>query len=108
MHRKSRQTEPDAAWHDLFDVLGRRWTLRLLWEMDGEAALTYRELAARIPEMSTSVLTQRLRELRDAGQVEHVRGSGYRLTVLGCELRGHLERLREWAGQVGFAAGPRP
>jgi DNA-binding HxlR family transcriptional regulator len=103
MHQKSRQTGQDTAWQDLFDVLGRRWTLRLLWEMD-DAGLTYRELAARIPEMSTAMLTQRLRELRTAGQVEHVRGAGYRLTPLGHELRSHLERLREWARQVGFAA----
>lgn len=89
---------------DLFDVLGRRWALRLLWETQ-DAALTYRDLAARIPAMSTSVLTQRLRELRAAGLVEHAHGAGYRLTPLGSELRTHLEGLRDWVQQAGFAAG---
>src|SRR5581483_5505088 len=95
MHRKSRQ-----AGDELFDVLGRRWALRLLWEI-GDAGLTYRELASRLPDMSTSVLTQRLRELRSAGLVDHARG--YRLTPTGQELRTQLGALREWAERVGFA-----
>ena len=68
----------------------------------------YRELAARIPGMSTSVLTDRLRELRAAGLVEHTRGSGYRLTPLGRGLRTHLEGLRDWAQHGGFAADSCP
>jgi len=89
---------------ELFDVLGRRWALRIVWEL-GADALTYRELAATIPDMSTSVLTQRLRELRAAGLAEHERGAGYRLTSRGRELRAHVESLREWAAREGFASG---
>jgi DNA-binding HxlR family transcriptional regulator len=103
MHRKSRQAGEDVDVEELFDVLGRRWALRVLWETGAEA-LTYRELAARISGMSTSVLTDRLRELRAAGLVEHVRGSGYRLTPRGHELKAHLEGLRDWARRVRFAA----
>ena len=88
----------------LFDVLGRRWALRIVWELRDDA-MTYRDLAARAPEMSTSVLTQRLRELRAAGLVEHARGTGYRLTPLGRQLWSHLEGLRDWAERAGFAAG---
>jgi DNA-binding HxlR family transcriptional regulator len=93
----------DDALLALFDVLGRRWALRVIWELrtDGQ---TYRELAAKIPDMSTSVLTQRFRELRAAHLVEHERGSGYRLTPKGRELLGHLESLRDWAEQIGFSA----
>jgi DNA-binding HxlR family transcriptional regulator len=96
MHRKSRQSGDE-----LFDVLGRRWALRLVWEM-GDAGLTYRELASRVPDMSTSSLTQRLRELRSAGLVEHAQG--YRLTPAGRELRTQLDSMRDWAERVGFAA----
>jgi len=92
----------DAALLALFDVLGRRWALRVVWELRTDG-LTYRELAARIPDMSTSVLTQRLRELRLARLVEHERGSGYRLTAEGRDLLGHLTDLRDWAEQVGFS-----
>ena len=97
MHRKSRQSGDE-----LFDVLGRRWALRLIWEMS-DGALTYRELASRVPDMSTSVLTQRLRELRSARLVEHAHG--YRLTPTGRELRAQLGSMRDWAERVGFAAG---
>jgi DNA-binding HxlR family transcriptional regulator len=96
MHRKSRQSGDE-----LFDVLGRRWALRLVWEMGG-ATLTYRELASRLPDMSTSVLTDRLRELRAAGLIEHA--NGYRLTPIGRELRTQLGSMRDWAERVGFAA----
>jgi DNA-binding HxlR family transcriptional regulator len=94
----------DASLFELFDVLGRRWALRVIWEL-GTEALTYRELAARIPDMSTSVLTDRLRELREANLVEHHRGTGYRLTRLGEQLLDHLERLRVWTLQADFASG---
>jgi DNA-binding HxlR family transcriptional regulator len=76
----------------------------VIWELRDEG-LTYRDLAAKIPDMSTSVLTQRLRDLRIADLVEHERGSGYRLTSTGAGLLGHLEDLRTWAVEVGFAAG---
>lgn len=91
----------------LFDVLGRRWALRIVWEL-GAGAMTYRELAAAAPDMSTSVLTQRLRDLRAARLVEHERGTGYRLTPLGSDLLAHLIPLREWAGRVEFGAEPAP
>src|SRR5258708_24187166 len=86
----------DAPLLALFDVLGRRWALRIVWELRGDA-MTYRELAAKVPDMSTSVLTQRLRDLRAARLVEHERGTGYRLTVQGNDLLAHLVPLREWA-----------
>ena len=89
----------DAALLALFDVLGRRWALRVVWELRADG-LTYRDLAARIPDMSTSVLTQRLRELRAARLVEHEKGAGYRLTARGRELVEHLAGLKSWAVQI--------
>jgi DNA-binding HxlR family transcriptional regulator len=96
---------PAATSHALalFDALGRRWALRILWEL-GEADATYRDLAARIPGMSTSVLTDRLRDLRISGLVGHQHGTGYRLTPNGRDLIALLAPVADWAGQVGFAA----
>lgn len=85
-------------------MLSRRWTLRVLWEL-GEDVLTYRDLASRVQDMSTSVLTDRLRELRSVGLVQHEHG--YRLTALGNDLRGQLGNLREWAERVGFTSEAR-
>jgi DNA-binding HxlR family transcriptional regulator len=96
----------DGPLLELFEVLGRRWALRVLWELK-DGGLTYRELAARVQGMSTSVLTDRLRELRAAGLAEHERGTGYRLSSHGRDLVAHLEHLGEWAARRrGSAAGP--
>jgi DNA-binding HxlR family transcriptional regulator len=80
----------------LFDLLGRRWSLRALWELR-EGSLTFRELQARCGEISSSVLNQRLGELREAGIVEQERGAGYRLTREGSALLGALSPLHDWA-----------
>ena len=106
MHRKSRQTPDDAPLLELFGVIGRRWALHVLWQLQ-DGGLTYRELAARIPGLSTSVLTDRLRELRVAALVEHDRKTGYRLSSHGRDLVARLEPLREWAAQCREpASGP--
>lgn len=92
---------PDADLLALLDLLGRRWALRVVWELRTDV-LTYRELAARIPEMSTSVLTQRLRDLRTVGLLDHERNSGYRLTAVGLQLLDRIDGLRQWATDVEF------
>lgn len=81
----------------LLDLLGRRWSLRVIWELrEDTAAPTFRDLQARCGGVSSSVLSARLRELTEAGIVEH-RGDGYRLSETGRELLGRLEPLDAWA-----------
>jgi DNA-binding HxlR family transcriptional regulator len=79
----------------LLDLLGRRWALRVIWELR-DAALTFRALQAACGGVSSSVLAARLGELVEAGAVE--RGSGgYALTGAGRELLASLEPLQRWA-----------
>lgn len=80
----------------LLDLLGRRWTLRVIWELREESAPTFRELQARCDGTSSSVLADRLRELTEAGLVVHD-GGGYALTALGRSLLDRLAPLDEWA-----------
>ncbi len=80
----------------LFDLLGRRWTLRLIWELRDDA-LTFRELQARCEGMSSSVLNQRLKELRNAGVVVTGGAGGYALTEEGVKLIDALAPLHSWA-----------
>ena len=80
----------------LLDLLGRRWALRIGWELRDGASLTFRELQQRCDRMSPSVLNDRLRELRAAGVVERD-GSGYRLTAEGRSLLQALGPLDSWA-----------
>src|SRR5258707_9985019 len=69
----------------LLDLLGRRWTLRILWELR-DGALTSRALRAACDEASPTVLNERLKELREAGFVELGEAGGYSVTPLGREL----------------------
>ncbi len=69
----------------LLDLLGRRWALRIMWELRGER-LTSRALRAACDDASPTILQTRLTELREAGFVELVLPEGYGLTPLGREL----------------------
>jgi DNA-binding HxlR family transcriptional regulator len=80
--RGSRTGRPIMA---LLDLLGRRWSLRILWELR-EQKLTSRALRAACDEASPTVLQTRLSELREAGLVELAATSGYGLTAMGREL----------------------
>jgi DNA-binding HxlR family transcriptional regulator len=81
--RGSRSGRPIMA---LLDLLGRRWSLRILWELR-EQTLTSRALRAACDEASPTVLQARLSELRQAEMVELIPGDGYRLTAMGRELQ---------------------
>jgi DNA-binding HxlR family transcriptional regulator len=80
---------------DLFDVLGRRWALRVVWELRAGPA-TFRMLLDRAAPISSSVLTDRVRELRAAGIVHHERPIGYRLTPLGLGVAERIIDMYVW------------
>ena len=91
--RGSRSGRPVMA---LLDLLGRRWALRVLWELRAQP-LTARALRSACDDASPSVLNDRLRELREAGLIDHVEGEGYRLTPSAEELAQLLLPLDEWS-----------
>ncbi|HUK70810.1 MAG TPA: helix-turn-helix domain-containing protein [Streptosporangiaceae bacterium] len=78
------------------DLLGRRWALRILWELR-DGPLGARALQARCDRMSSSVLYERLRELADAGLLRRDDNEAYALTKLGTGLGAALEPLDAWA-----------
>jgi DNA-binding HxlR family transcriptional regulator len=81
----------------LLDLLGRRWALRILWELRDEPPVTFRDLQARCGGLSSSVLNDRLHELRDAGIVSAEPAGGYRLSRDGHDLLEALAPLDAWA-----------
>jgi DNA-binding HxlR family transcriptional regulator len=81
----------------LLDLLGRRWALRILWELRDGQAVTFRELQARCGDISSSVLNDRLRELRDAGIVTTEPAGGYQLSDEGHDLLQALAPIDAWA-----------
>jgi DNA-binding HxlR family transcriptional regulator len=78
------------------DLLGRRWALRILWELR-DGPLGARALRDRCDRMSTSVLYERLAELGDAGLIEQDDHDDYELTSLGTELGAALAPLESWS-----------
>lgn len=79
----------------LLDLLGQRWTLRVLWELR-HGRCTFRDLRSRCGEVSPTVLNQRLKALRRCQVVDHD-GAGYGLTASGEELGAQLLELNAWA-----------
>ena len=79
----------------LLDLLGRRWALRVIWELR-EETLGFRELQARCEGISSSVLNQRLTELRAAGIVG-AGADGYTLTDEGKRLLELYPAMQGWA-----------
>jgi DNA-binding HxlR family transcriptional regulator len=94
----------------LLDLLGRRWALRILWELRQQPG-SFLGLQRRCDSMSTSVLTQRLTELREAQLIEHDQAGEYTLTEHGIRLLARLDGIDEWTQEwartiKGRAADP--
>lgn len=86
------------------DLLGRRWTLRLLWELR-DGPLGPRPILARCAGLSSSVLYRRIAELDDAGLVERLVDGSYRLTGMGHDLSEAIAPLSRWSVRWARAAG---
>jgi DNA-binding HxlR family transcriptional regulator len=78
------------------DLLGRRWALRILWELrDGPVGA--RALRDRCDGVSPSVLYDRLRDLTATGLVERDADQRYTLTTIGRSLGAALHPLDTWS-----------
>ena len=90
--RGSRSGAPIMA---LFDLLGRRWAMGIIWTLEG-GPFSFRELQERCGTLSPTVLNTRLRELREAGLVQ-TSVDGYRLTTIGRRLYVLLVPMGRWS-----------
>ena len=79
----------------LLDLLGRRWVLRIVWELRDEPR-RFRDLQDSIGA-SPTIINTRLAELREASLVERDEAVGYRLTALGQELLRLFLPLHHWS-----------
>ncbi|GGQ04913.1 DNA-binding HxlR family transcriptional regulator [Actinomadura coerulea] len=89
------------------DLFGRRWTLRIVWELR-DRPLGFRTLQQRCDGMSSSVLRQRLLELIDAGLVRRTPENLYALTELGRDAREALRPLSRWSDRWAAALDEGP
>ena len=79
----------------LFDLLGRRWALGILWNLENSPC-TFRNLQKRCGDISPSILNSRIKDLREADLVEKSL-DGYMLTQRGKELRAIILPLGKWS-----------
>lgn len=90
--RGSKTGKPIMA---LFDLLGRRWALGIVWNLS-KGAMTFRRLQTSCESVSPTVLNTRLKELRESNIVEHNK-NGYSLTSTGQELFTLLHPFGDWS-----------
>ncbi|MGW4117891.1 winged helix-turn-helix transcriptional regulator [Nocardia sp. NPDC004711] len=90
------------------DLLGQRWMLRVIWELE-PGPLGFLELRRRMGNCSSSMLSVRLQRLVEAGVVDKKPDKSYELTTAGVELGDALERVwrwsERWAGSLERAGG---
>lgn len=95
--QKVRGSTSGAPINALFDLLGRRWALGVVWNLQA-GPLTFRELQSRCGDISPSILNARIKDLREAGILERSEG-GYCLSSRGKELQQLIVPLGFWAGE---------
>jgi DNA-binding HxlR family transcriptional regulator len=86
----------------VLDLLGRRWMLRVLWQLR-DGPLTFRALRDACDACSPSVLNTRLAEMRAAGLVESRADECYALTRDGEQLLALLAPLHAWSARWAAA-----
>lgn len=94
-NRPVRGSSSGVAIMALFDLLGKKWNMRIMWELRAHP-LSFRSLQAQCDDMSPSVLNNRIKQLTEAGLLTSTT-MGYELTLLGTSLMTTLDPLRAWA-----------
>jgi DNA-binding HxlR family transcriptional regulator len=92
--RKVRGSQTGSPINALFDLLGRRWALGVLWNLD--VPRSFRDLQSLCGDISPSILNARLKDLREAEILERS-PEGYRLTARGWGLRQIIVPLGQWS-----------
>ncbi len=94
------------------DLLGRRWALRILWELNQNGASSFRDLQKLCGDISPTVLNTRLSELRETGIIAQRDKEGYVITEEGIALGKIILMLNawaeRWAGRMNVGEASRP
>jgi len=93
--KKVRGSQTGTPMNAIFDLLGRRWALGILWSL-GPSPATFRDLQDRCGGISPSILNSRIKDLRESDIIERSE-EGYQLTVRGRELREIIVPLGKWS-----------
>ncbi len=95
MKTKARGSKTGRPIMRLLDILGKRWSLRILWELRS-GRMRFRELRKYCDDVSPTSLNQRLKELRELNLIDH-NEDGFGYTKWGKELGEQLLTLNDWS-----------
>ena len=84
-------SKENVAINQLFERLECRYALRVLWALRDGHPQTFRLLQDSVGGITPNTLNTRIKELREAGLVNHG-GEGYSVTASGADL---LKRLSD-------------
>jgi DNA-binding HxlR family transcriptional regulator len=94
----------------VLNLLGKRWCLRILWELHQNGPSSFRTLQRLCGDISPTVLNSRLSELREAEIIDLRGGEGYIITEEGIALGGIVNQLntwsKSWANRRAFGKAP--
>ena len=91
-------SKENAAVFQLFEKLECRYALRVLWALRDGHPQTFRLLQDSVGGITPNTLNTRIKELREAGFLDH--GSdGYRLTTQGADLARRMVDVQQFAGR---------
>ena len=95
-------SKENTATSQLLALLEARYAIRVLWALRDGHPQTFRLLQDSVGGITPNTLNTRIKELREAGIVNHGT-DGYSLTVSGQDLLKRLSDLQAFAGkwQVG-------
>ena len=100
---KSRETGVYCPLEWVMNIISRRWTMLIIAVIGNHGSLRFNEILRLLPGISPKVLSDRLKELENAGLIERKvypetpPRVEYKLTKDGVELRRRLTPLLEWA-----------
>ena len=107
LYNKKIPVDTSCGFRIALEVMGGKWKPYIIYELT-QGPKRPSELQRSVPEASTRVINQQLKELVDYGVVEKkvisttCKHSEYSLTELGCSLIPLIEQMRDW----GLACKP--
>lgn len=90
-----RGSKSGAPMMALFDLLGRRWAMGIVWQLS-DGCLRFKDLQERCTTISPTILSRRIKDLIEAGLIERTL-DGYILTGLGMKLFDLLKPFQAYA-----------
>ena len=99
------QTQEGCEIANIWEVLGRRWSLLILKNLCNKEAIRFNELKRSLSGISSTVLSERLLELESEGLIskkiypEIPPKVEYRMTPQAKELEAIMNELGKWASR---------